>query len=85
MKKYLIYSKTKFTLLVALKAIYAATFVGFALILQWLVTIVTAQDATVESFLIGVGVTIGYVALFTMLMLSKDRAIAGTLIKRSCV
>lgn len=77
MKKYLIYSKTKFTLLVVLKAIYAAAFVGFALILQWLVNIVTAPSADVESFLIGVGVTIAYVALFTVLMLLKDRASSG--------
>lgn len=74
MRRFLIYNKVKFASLILLKAVYAAAFVGFALILQWLVNTITAAGATVGELFFCVGVAIGYVAAFTVLLLIKDKA-----------
>ncbi len=74
MTRYLFYNKLKFAGLVLFKAVYAAAFVGFALLLQWLVNAITADGATVRQLMTGVGVAIGYVAAFTAMLLLKDKA-----------
>lgn len=73
MKKFLLYSKLKFALMILLKLIYAASFVGFSLVLQWLVNLVTAEGTTNAAFLKGVGFCIGYTILVVGIMLLKDR------------
>ncbi len=74
MKRYIVYSKIKFIALVLFKALYAAAFVGFALILQWLVNTITADGATADQLFFCVGIAIGYVAVFTAILLLKDKA-----------
>ena len=77
MKRYIVYSKIKFIALVLFKALYAAAFVGFALILQWLVNTITADGATSDQLFFCVGIAIGYVAVFTAILLLKDKASAA--------
>ncbi len=81
MKRYIVYSKIKFIALVLFKALYAAAFVGFALILQWLVNTITADGATADQLFFCVGIAIGYVAVFTAILLLKDKASAANINK----
>lgn len=74
MNKYLFNNKLKFIGLIIFKAIYAAAFVGFALILQWIVNLITVDNPSVQKFLIGVGVATGYIFVFTIILLLKDKA-----------
>lgn len=73
MKRFLFYSKMKFGFLLALKAVYAAGFVGFALILQWGINSVTAAGATTGDLFYVVGIMVAYVAGFMVIMLLKDK------------
>lgn len=74
MKKFLFYSPAKLAALLVLKAIYAAGFVGFALVLQWAVNTIVAEGATIRQLAVCVGFMLGYVVLFLAVMLGKDRA-----------
>lgn len=76
MKKYLLHNKVKFSLIILLKIIYAAGYVGFALILQYLVNLATANGTTTTQFFIGVGYSIAYIILVCGFMMFKDKVSA---------
>lgn len=76
MKKYLLQNKLKLSFIILAKMIYAAGFVGFALVLQYLVNLVTSNDVTISKFFIGVGYSIAYLILVCGFMMFKDRITA---------
>lgn len=73
MKKYLLYNKVKFSLLMLLKILYAGSYVGFSLILQWNVNVVTAEGTTIPYFLSVVGIGILYAILVVSIMILNDK------------
>lgn len=73
MRKYLLYNKPAFILLVLLKVLWGAGYVGFSLILQWLVNLVMTDGATVGQFFAALGWALGYVAAIMGLAMVKDR------------
>lgn len=73
MNKYLIHNRLQFAGLIVFKAFYAAAFVGFALVLQYIVNLVTGPDSSIGKFLGAVGWAMLYVAVFVAMLLLKDK------------
>lgn len=73
MKQYLWYDKWKFAAILLVKMAFSAAFVGFSLMLQWLVNTATAEGSSVGAFLAAVGWCVAYTAGVVLLMLLKDK------------
>lgn len=76
MKKYLFHNNLKFAFIILLKIIYAAGYVGFALILQYLVNLATAEGTTIAHFFTGVGYSVAYIIFVCGFMMFKDKMTA---------
>lgn len=73
MKRYLLFSRGRFAFLLLMKIIYAGAFVGFSLVLQYNVNLVTAEGTTVSEFLTSIAFSTLYIAFVIFFMMLKDR------------
>lgn len=73
MKRYLLFSRGRFAFLLLMKLIYAGAFVGFSLVLQYNVNLVTTEGTTVPEFLTSIAFGTLYIAFVIFFMMLKDR------------
>lgn len=73
MKRYLLFSRGRFAFLLLMKIIYAGAFVGFSLVLQYNVNLVTTEGTTVPEFLTSIAFSTLYIAFVIFFMMLKDR------------
>lgn len=73
MKRYLLFSRGRFAFLLLMKIIYAGAFVGFSLVLQYNVNLVTTEGTTVSEFLTSIAFSTLYIAFVIFFMMLKDR------------
>lgn len=73
MKRYLLFSRGRFAFLLLMKIVYAGAFVGFSLVLQYNVNLVTTEGTTVPKFLTSIAFSTLYIAFVIFFMMLKDR------------